>query len=157
MVQRASATALGDRLFARFAQLRHDRPDLRAAAYARLLAVSEAELVAARATAGEAVALAADPRRILAAVPSLGPVTARSRSRDAVLACHGVYGAPDIGEHTGIVIGENIDLRIFPSGWKFAYAVHDDAESGPRRSLQIFDGNGTAAHTIDLRPQRSSG
>ena len=100
--------------------------------------------------------LVIDPTTLLSRVPELGVVIARTRSRNAVLESVGTYGAPDIGEHTGIVIGENIDLRIFPSGWKHAYAVSSAGGAnggGPQRSLQIYDAEGMAAHEIVLRPE----
>jgi putative hemin transport protein len=97
--------------------------------------------------------LVSDPTALLSRVPELGVVTARTRSRAAVLDSVGSYGPPDIGEHTGIVIGANIDLRIFPSGWKHAYAVTGSSDAGSQRSLQIYDGEGMPAHEIVLRPE----
>jgi len=142
-----------ERLFDAWLELRRTAPQLRARDAAAALGVSEVEIVAAGVSRGETVSLTSDPTRLLRAVAELGPVTAHSGSGQAVLECNGTYGAPDIGEHTGIVIGDNIDLRIFPSGWRFAYAVSDRTERGLQRSLQVFDAEGTAVHKIFLRPE----
>jgi putative hemin transport protein len=144
-------------LFAAFSDLRRATPNLPAREASAKLGVSEAELVAARCAGGEAVRLAAQPRALLERVPALGRVTARSQSRYATLASNGTYGAPDIGEHTGIVVGDHIDLRIFPSGWTFAYGVTDAGRRGPEHSLQIFDAHGAPAHTVALGPASDLG
>ena len=102
---------------------------------------------------GEAIALSPDPAPLLERVAALGPVTARTQSRYASLESAGTYGAPDIGEHTGIVIGDNIDLRIFPSGWVYAYATTCPSGPAVSRSVEVFDGAGAAAHAIVLGPE----
>ena len=139
-------------LYRSWSELRARYPSISARDAALTLGASEAQLAAARCTCGEGTALAAAPAALLSAVAALGPVTARTASHGAVLDNVGTYGAPDIGEHTGIVIGDGIDLRIFPRGWAFAYALSDTAESDVQRSVQIFDAAGEASHTIYLRP-----
>ncbi len=142
-----------DDLFREIARLRSDRTDLRAREAAATLGVTEAEYVAARAVAGEARPLEADARALLEGVARLGPVMASTRSSGAVLESIGTYGTPDVGERTGIVVGDNIDLRVFPSGWVSAYAVDDARDGGVLRSLQIFDADGVSAHEIYLRAE----
>ncbi len=39
-----------------------------------------------------------------------------------------------------------IDLRLFTRNWAFGYLLEEETRSGPRRSLQFFDANGTAVH-----------
>jgi putative hemin transport protein len=151
-----SAASQAD-LFRAYSDVRRSTPGVSAHEAAARLAVSEAEVAAARCAGGEAVRLICEPAALLEHIPGLGPVTARSQSRYAALESNGSYGAPDIGDHTGIVIGDNIDLRIFPSGWHFAYAVTDASDGGPRHSLQIFDAHGAPAHTIRLRPESDFG
>ena len=141
-------------LYRAWTKLRAEQPQRRARNPASDLGVSEARLLAARSTHGEARPLAALPAPLLAGIAELGPVLALTRSDAAVLENVGRYGRPDIGEHTGIVIGENIDLRVFPNGWAFAYAVSDPSDAGVQRSIQIFDGDGAATHKVYIRPQR---
>jgi putative hemin transport protein len=56
----------------------------------------------------------------------------------------------------GLVLGELIDLRLFPSHWRYAFAVIDETKDGPRRSIQIFDRSGTAVHKIFQKPQTNT-
>jgi len=92
-------------------------------------------------------ALDPDPARLLGVVPAIGPVVAVTENFGARLRCDGTYGAPDIGQHTGIVIGDNIDLRVFPSGFAAAYATAEDAE---RASIVVLDQAGVRSHAIEL-------
>jgi len=92
-------------------------------------------------------ALDPDPARLLGVVPEIGPVVAVTENFGARLRCDGTYGAPDIGQHTGIVIGDNIDLRVFPSGFAAAYATAEDAEPA---SIVALDSAGIRSHTIEL-------
>jgi len=94
-------------------------------------------------------ALDPDPTRLLGVVPDLGPVVAVTENFGARLRCDGTYGAPDIGRHTGIVIGDNIDLRVFPSGFTSAYATPNDAEP---QALVVLDASGVRSHLIELGP-----
>lgn len=117
------------------------------------LGVSEARLTAALCAQGHGVALRPAPAALLARIPALGRVRGRTRNRAAALESIGTYGAPDIGEHTGIVIGENIDLRVFPSGWNSAFALTaDPSRNGERARIVAFDATGAAAHEVCLLP-----
>jgi len=60
----------------------------------------------------------------------------------------GPYLDVSINPGHGLVLGELIDLRIFPSHWRHAFAVLEEQKQGLRRSIQIFDGTGTAVHKI---------
>jgi putative hemin transport protein len=51
-----------------------------------------------------------------------------------------------------MVLGEQIDLRIFPKVWKYGFAVEKRDGSDIRRSLQFFDDTGEAVHKVPLRP-----
>ncbi|MCU0868257.1 MAG: hemin-degrading factor, partial [Burkholderiales bacterium] len=57
--------------------------------------------------------------------------------------------------HVGLVLGPDIDLRIFFSHWKHGFAVSEAGEHGPMRSLQFFDATGTAIHKVWLRDDDS--
>jgi putative hemin transport protein len=51
------------------------------------------------------------------------------------------------------VLDREIDLRIFPKHWVHAFAVEEAGETGPKRSLQVFDAAGDAVHKVHLKPQ----
>lgn len=125
---------------------------LRARDAAARLAVSEGELIAS--LVGErATRLRTDGARIIAAVPALGPVMALTRNEHCVHEKIGPYLDVTIHGAHGLVLGELIDLRIFPSRWHHTFAVIDETEQGPRRSLQVFDADGTAVHKIYQKPE----
>ncbi len=59
-------------------------------------------------------------------------------------------GSLEGNAHVGLIVGNDIDLRIFFSHWKFGFALTERLDSGFRRSLQFFDAQGTAIHKIYL-------
>lgn len=125
------------------------------------LGVSEGELLAAGvgAPAGASVVrLADDAAAILREVPRLGEVMALTRNEAAVHEKIGAYGEVELSNGHGGVFGKPIDLRLFMSHWRSAFAVEQPGPEGTvRRSLQFFDGHGTAVHKIHLRPQSDVG
>ncbi|RVB17619.1 hemin-degrading factor, partial [Mesorhizobium sp. M7A.F.Ca.CA.002.10.1.1] len=54
-----------------------------------------------------------------------------------------------------MVLGENIDLRIFPKVWAHGFAIEKRDGDEIRRSLQFFDAAGEAVHKVHLRPASS--
>src|SRR5690606_35310524 len=80
-------------------------------------------------------------------VESLGKVMALTRNDECVHERKGVYLNGDFSNpHAQLFVGEDIDLRIFLSQWKFAFAVTE----GDRKSLQFFGKDGLAIHKIYL-------
>ncbi|AKJ27197.1 hemin transporter [Caldimonas brevitalea] len=118
-------------------------PGLRIRDRARRLGVSEAELVAAGCGV-EAVALALPPQPLVQALGTLGRVMALTRNDGCVHERHGRYEDIRAEGHMGLVLGPDIDLRLFFDHWASAYAV---VEQG-RYSLQFFDHSGTAVHKV---------
>jgi len=129
---------------------RAEAPKTRERDLADRLGISEAQLVAAHLGHG-ATAIAADPDRLLPAVEGLGAVMGLTRNDHCVIEVDGTYTGYEGGEHAGMVLGDAIDLRLFPRHWVHAFAVEKETETGPRRSLQVFDASGTAVHKIFLR------
>lgn len=127
-----------------------ENPALRARDAADSLGITEAQLVAARAGLGT-TRIAAHPDRLVPAAEQLGEVMALTRVEACVHEKVGTYGNYHPGTHAAMTLTENIDLRIFPSHWVHAFAVETMTETGPRRSLQIFDAAGDAVHKIHLR------
>lgn len=120
-------------------------PKLRARDRAARLQVSEAELVAAQCGV-EALALNGTPQEIFIQLQNLGEVMVLSRNDWCVHERHGRYEEIHAKGPVGMVLGKDIDLRMFFSYWKHAFAV---SENG-RRSVQFFDGAGEAIHKVYL-------
>lgn len=128
-----------------------ENPDMRERDLARKLGVSEAEFVAAHCGVS---AIRLEPRvsEILPALPALGEVMALTRNESAVHEKIGSYEKVSAGRHAALVLGEAIDLRIFPKHWVFGFAVQKGTGADVRRSLQFFDASGEAIHKVHLRP-----
>ncbi len=131
---------------------RAERPKMRERDLAEALGIREAELLAA--DLGHGVRrIAADPSLLMPRVGALGDVMALTRNDWCVHERRGRYEAFHPGDHAAMVLGPEIDLRIFPRHWVHAFAVERDGEGGPRRSLQVFDAAGDAVHKIHLGGQ----
>jgi putative hemin transport protein len=138
-------------------RLRELNPEMRERDFARIQKISEAELVAAFVGAGS-VRLRPDVEALLAGAPALGEVMCLTRNEHAVHEKIGVFEKARFGRHASIVLGEEIDLRIFPAHWASAYAVEKlDKDGAVRRSLQFFDAAGTAVHKVHCRPATDLG
>ena len=143
-------------LAARWSRLRGEQPTLRIRDAATTLGVSEAELVALGALqdAGSTTAtpLAADWRSILSEMPSVGRVMCLTRNEHCVHERHGRFEDVQVTGPHGLVLGPDIDLRLFLGSWKHGFAVREPQklgnQQGERLSLQFFDGAGEAVHKI---------
>lgn len=131
--------------------LRAANPKPRARDFAEMHGICEADLVAAHVGFG-ATALVADPDRLVPWIGRLGDVMALTRNDTCVHERHGQYSDYRTGAFAAMVLGPEIDLRIFPGHWVYAFAVEDAAENGPKRSLQVFDAAGDAVHKVHLKP-----
>lgn len=127
----------------RHAALVAAEPKLRIRERARRLGVSEAELVAADCGLAS-VQLDGTPQAIFRELGPLGRVMALARNDWCVHERHGAYEDIQADGQMGVVLGPDIDLRMFFGHWKHAYAVEENG----RRSLQFFDGEGVAIHKI---------
>ncbi|MBZ9698842.1 MULTISPECIES: hemin-degrading factor [unclassified Mesorhizobium] len=133
---------------------RTDNPKARERDLAAQLGISEAELVAAH--CGDGV-VRVEPRvnDLLTGLEAVGEVMALTRNESAVHEKIGVYDKVVTGNHNAMVLGENIDLRIFPKIWAHGFAVEKRDGDDIRRSLQFFDAAGDAVHKVHLRPASS--
>ncbi|CCM76231.1 hemin-degrading factor [Rhizobium mesoamericanum] len=130
---------------------RTENPTMRERDIAARLHISEAALVAAGVGIG-ATRIDGSALKLLERVVELGEVMALSRNESAVHEKIGVYENITVGPHASVVLGENIDLRIFPNRWAHAFAVSKKDGDQERLSLQYFDKAGNAVHKIHLRP-----
>jgi putative hemin transport protein len=134
---------------------------------AATLGVSEGLLIAAHAGAAasnaaaptaaglHAIALAPCWPQIVAQLPTLGPVMALTRNASCVHEKTGRYEHVSGEGPVGLVLGPDIDLRVFYKAWAHGFAVHEQpeaAEQPAQRSLQFFDATGTAVHKVFARP-----
>jgi len=132
-------------------QARRDNPNMRERDLAAQLGISEAQLVAAH--CGEGVTrVAPDVAMLLNGLEAVGEVMALTRNESAVHEKIGVYDKVHVGGANAMVLGEDIDLRIFPKVWAHGFAVEKRDGEGVRRSLQFFDAAGDAVHKVHLRP-----
>lgn len=121
---------------------------------ARELGVSEAEIVACR--CGDGVQRLRGPwGPLLQDLHGLGTVMALTRNESVVHEKVGRFDNVTIYQNMGLVLNEDIDLRIFLSHWHHGYAVTEETPGGLRRSLQFYDVDGTAVHKV--YPQEDDG
>jgi putative hemin transport protein len=130
------------------------------------LGVSEGELIAAHVSASpqphglRAQRLRAEWPRLIAALEAAGPVMALTRNTSCVHEKTGIYSHASAngpaGREMGLVLGGDIDLRVFYSRWAHGFAVDETSEKGGdkgvQRSLQFFDASGTAVHKVFVKP-----
>jgi putative hemin transport protein len=130
-------------------RLRAEEPGVRAREAARKLCASEAELVA---SACGTSAMRLDPRfgALVAGLSGLGSVMALTRNEHAVHEKTGRYENLQIGAAFGLVLGPEIDLRLFLQRWRYGFAVTETGRHGSRQSLQFFDAHGIAVHKVYL-------
>lgn len=125
------------------------------------LGISEGTLIAAHAgIAGggngcmlRAIRLRPNWREIVESLEPLGEVMALTRNASCVNEKVGVYREVCHNGDIGLVLGHDIDLRIFYQHWAHGFAVTESMGQGTRRSLQFFDAAGNAVHKIFLRPK----
>ncbi|MCZ4346202.1 ChuX/HutX family heme-like substrate-binding protein [Devosia neptuniae] len=141
---------------AQIRELRARHPEMRERDFARIHAISEAELVAAQ-VGTTAIRLRPDVDTLLNGLQACGEVMALTRNESAVHEKIGPVEKVVIGARASMVLGEQIDLRVFPSRWAFGFAVEKAGEAGAvRRSLQFFDPQGMAIHKVHARPDTNT-
>lgn len=140
---RAPSAAPTDRL----AALKASEPKLRIRDAAQRLGVSEMELVALNLGQG-ATRLCGPWADVIRALPGLGRVMALTRNEHAVHEKTGVYENVEVGGPHGLVLGADIDLRLFLAQWKHGFAVREATGDLVRHSLQFFDRHGGAVHKV---------
>ncbi|WP_224244580.1 hemin-degrading factor [Hyalangium gracile] len=133
----------------RWRALRQAQPRARARDAAEQFGVSEAELLASG-VGDDVVRLDNRVGEILSRLESLGPVMALTRNESAVHEKRGVYQQLELHSSRALFLGEDIDLRLFLSHWRFAFASQEGGASNGKRSLQFFDDTGTAIHKVFL-------
>lgn len=147
-----------------FADLRAQ--GLRARDAATRLKLSEGEVLAAHVVSQMSPQAAADS--LLAAVPldgdwvtilqglqAVGPVMALTRNEHVVHEKIGTYRNVSAQGHVGLVVGPEIDLRLFLHRWHAGFHVVERSDQGVQHSLQFFDRHGQAVHKVHARQDTS--
>lgn len=128
-------------------------PRLRIRNLAANLGVAELELVAAGVGELKSIPLGPSPQEVFRELGTLGRVMALTRNEWCVHERHGRYEDIRAGKTTGLVLGPDIDLRVFFTEWMHTWAVDD----GGRKSLQFFDRAGVALHKVYQTPETDTG
>jgi putative hemin transport protein len=130
-------------------RLQREEPQLRVRDAAARLGVSEAELVATDCGSGT---VRLQPRwgDILKDMPSLGRIMALTRNESVVHERYGRFEQVEVNGPMGLVLGPDIDLRLFLNQWRHGFAARQTLHSGTRDSLQFFDAQGSAILKIYL-------
>ncbi|MGK5027697.1 hemin-degrading factor [Janthinobacterium sp. RB2R34] len=142
-----------------FARLRREK-NARHRDIAQQLQIAEGELIAAHAglSLDDGAWLGAERLRaewpaMIAALEPVGEVMALTRNACCVHEKTGVYRHASHNHQVGLVLGGEIDLRVFYRQWAHGFAVRELKENTVQRSLQFFDASGHAVHKIFLTPQ----
>ncbi|RAZ71759.1 hemin-degrading factor [Mesorhizobium atlanticum] len=137
-------------------RVRADNRQIREHELAARLGISEAELVAAHCSFG---VVRIEPRvnDLLRGLEAVGQVMALTRNESAAHEKIGVYDKVVTGNKHALVLGDDIDLRIFPEVWAHGFAVEKRNGNDISRSLQFFDDAGKATHKVQLGPASDLG
>jgi len=144
-------TLEADELKAKWERLKDQEPKLRTRSIANVIGVSEAELVASACDGSHVVRLTKDWEGIFKSLYKLGPLMALTRNAAAVHEKTGIYQNISFKGHAGLVLDEQIDLRVFHKRWGFGFALPVENARGTLYSLQFFDKTGDAVHKIYLK------
>lgn len=136
----------------RWEKFRAGNPNVKIREAAKALGTSEAELLVTEIGAS-VVRLNDKFAELLQEFHTLGQVMALTRNDAIVHERQGEFANVEVFDahgKMGLVLGEDIDLRIFFKNWHFGFAVTSEKERGKLRSLQFFDIDGTAVHKVFL-------
>lgn len=126
--------------------LKTENPGLRIRNAAQQLGVTEVELLATQ--IGETASpLIPDFEALLKRFEDIGYAMSLTRNASIVHERKGVFKGFSWSPYAALFVGEDIDIRYFPTVWKFAFAVVEGGEK-PRKSIQIFDKYGDAVYKL---------
>ncbi|MFT5033476.1 MAG: putative hemin transport protein [Bacteroidia bacterium] len=142
-------TASCEELRTWYLELVAKQPRLRPRDAAAALGVSEAELVACG-VGSESFRLKDNWLDILTDMKTVGTVMCLTRNESVVNERHGCFESVSSEHGVGLVLGPDIDLRLFLNNWGFAFVVTQKLASGQRESIQFFDNCGDAVLKVYL-------
>lgn len=127
-------------------KLQQEQPKLRTLSIAQALGVKERDMLAAECCGIQSTYLGEDYKAVFKRLELLDEVMALTRNPWCVHERHGRYEAIGIGGAAphGIVLGPDIDLRLFFKNWGTVWFVEQES----RKSLQFFNRQGVAIHKV---------
>lgn len=127
------------------------KPHQRIREAAKELGVSEAELLATK-VGDNVVRLKNSWPELLTSFKTLGRVMSLTRNDSCILEHKGTFQEIDIMANGAMatVIGP-IELRVFFTAWKFAFAVVEEKQDRVLKSIQVFDQAGEAIIKVYLQ------
>lgn len=134
----------------RWTTLQQEHPRTRIRDAAEQLGVTEVELLQTR--VGDGVErLNDDLRGILRGLGGVGRTMALTRNHACVHERKGRFEDVQVGPSpVGLVLGPDIELRLFLMHWQTAWSVQSDSPAGPLHSVQFFDRHGEAVLKVYL-------
>jgi putative hemin transport protein len=145
------STIAGLSLKDKWVAFHRENPRIRIRDAARQLGTTEAEILAAFA-GSSAIRLENKFDELWKRMPELGYIMALTRNESCVHERKGIFEKVSINSrHVGVVVGADIDMRMFFERWAFAFAVFESEEAGFKKSIQVFDHQGTAVVKIYLQ------
>lgn len=130
--------------------MRKENPKMRERDLSRVIGISEAEFVSS--FCGSNV-IRIEPRfaDLFPGLSQVGEVMALTRNESAVHEKIGTFEKFVDGAHAALMLGTDIDTRMFPKRWVYGFAVEKLVDGKARHSLQFFDGHGEAVQKIHTR------
>ncbi len=132
-------------------EARAQNPKIRERDLAASLGVSEAEFVESFVGYG-AHRIAPRFDDLFSGLKDVGEVMALTRNESAVHEKIGRFEKFVNGKRAALMLGSEIDTRMFPDKWVHGFAVEKTDGDVIRRSLQFFDAHGDAVQKIHTRP-----
>lgn len=127
------------------AALLESNPSMRTLQIAQALNVTERDLVESQSAGIESIYLGEECKEVFKRIAELGDVMALTRNPWCVHERHGAYEAINVSKaDTGIVLGPDIDLRMFFEHWGTVWLV----KQKQHQSLQFFSKQGIAIHKV---------
>lgn len=143
-------------IYQQLLNLKANNPNIKNLEAAKVLGISEGELIASR-VGVDVVKLLPEWGLVLPAIESFGKIMALTRNNHCINERKGAYVDTAIGEDNkvGLIISSDIDLRFLLSNWGSAFAVTDKVsdqlvKGGLLRSIQFFNKQGNAVHKVFL-------
>jgi putative hemin transport protein len=109
--------------------------------------LSEGALVEAL-VGGKVIRLRTDWPLTLHRLGAVGPVIGLTGNQMATIETVAIYRNIATRGPAAQISDLQTDLCLFLSEWRTGFAVTEEGELGPRRSLQFFDARGTAVHKV---------
>ena len=136
----------------KYLELKADKPHFYPYQAAEQFGISECELLLSNPNAtflGEGFEVVRD--LITLRLENLGKVMSIVRNENAVHEKNGIYEKVKLSEKIGLAINiKGLNLRMFPSKWKYVLAVKDTSRKIASHSIQFYDDCGQAVQKVYL-------